>query len=144
MSFKRILLPVDGSDYSDLATDKAVELAKLADSVITVFFVRDRAGFVQPITGATATDADALLSAEEKNIVGSTEEKIKRARVQCTVRIGEGNPGREICGISDLYDIIVMGTAGRSGIRKVLMGSVTQYAIEHASCPVMAVKIRSE
>ena len=47
-----------------------------------------------------------------------------------------------IAELAENYDLVVMGTAGRTGIRKMLMGSVTQYVIANTECPVMAVKIK--
>lgn len=142
MSFKKILIPIDGSVYSDVAIEKGVELAKLAGSEITLFFTIDSSIYTHTAAGASLSNLEAILKTEMEEVLKTGKQKIADAGLTCIVRSSEGIPGREICEISDEYDLIIMGTAGRTGIKKMILGSVTQYVVAGAKCPVMSVKAK--
>lgn len=141
MSFNRILIPVDGSAYSDKAIETGIELAKIADSEITLYFVMDRSLYLQTMGGANFSDIESVMGEEKKNILTPAREKLEAAGVKFGELVSEGIPGKEICEKSADFDLIIMGTAGRTGIKKVIMGSVTQMVVANARCPVMSVKI---
>ncbi len=142
MSFKKILIPIDGSVYSDAAIAKGIELAKLAGSEITLFFTIDSSIYTHTAAGASLSNLEAILKAEKEEVLRNGQQRIAEAGLACNVRYSEGIPGREICEISDSYDLIIMGTAGRTGIRKMILGSVTQHVVANAKCPVMSVKAK--
>jgi len=142
MSFKKILIPIDGSVYSDAAIAKGIELAKLAGSEITLFFTIDSSIYTHTAAGASLSNLESILKAEKEEVLKNGQQKIADAGLTCAVRYSEGIPGREICALSAEYDLIIMGTAGRTGIKKMLLGSVTQYVVANAKCPVMSVKAK--
>jgi nucleotide-binding universal stress UspA family protein len=57
-------------------------------------------------------------------------------------RLGYGEPGSTILAVAEEIgaDLIVMGTHGRTGLRRLLMGSVAEHVVRHASCPVLTVR----
>ena len=142
MSFKRILIPIDGSVYSDAAIEKATELAKMAGSELTLFFVIDSSIYTHTAASSSLSNLEHILKMEMEEVLKAGEEKVKDAGLTCKTRWSEGIPGREICEISGDYDLIIMGTAGRTGIKKMILGSVTQHVVACAKCPVMAVKAK--
>lgn len=142
MSFKKILIPIDGSVYSDAAIDKGIELAKIAGSDITLFFTIDSSIYTHTAAGASLSNLEAILKTEMDEVLSGGRQKIADAGLGCQVRSSEGIPGREICEISGEYDLIIMGTAGRTGIKKMILGSVTQHVVAGAKCPVMSVKAK--
>ncbi len=142
MSFKKILLPIDGSVYSNAAIDKAVELAKLAGSELTLFFTIDSSIYSHSAASGSLSNLEQILRTEMEEVLRAGQEKVRDAGLECVTRSAEGIPGREICEISGEYDLIIMGTAGRTGIKKMILGSVTQHVVASAKCPVMAVKAK--
>ena len=143
--FKHILVPVDGSATSLVAMDKAVQLARAFSGRITVIHVIDPYPFVgigadfaygqtEYLTAAKASANQALTAAADAATA---------AGLQCTQRVIEGQSVYE--GIlegatgADI-DLIIMGSHGRNGIEKFLLGSETQRVLSHTSLPVLVVR----
>ncbi len=116
-----ILLPV--SDKNMAAIDVAIETAKRVDGSITVFAVK----------GGKLSNPEAL--------VKEVADKCYEAGVKVDTKIGTGNPADAIAGQSGMYDLVIMGTAGRQGLKKILGGgSVAEMVVIHSSCPVTIVR----
>ncbi|MDD1743881.1 MAG: universal stress protein, partial [Methanomassiliicoccales archaeon] len=60
------------------------------------------------------------------------------------IKIEEGSPPRKIMEMSKNYDLIVMGTLGRTGVSKLLLGSVAEKVVRFAECPVLVVRAKGE
>ena len=141
---RRILCPVDFSDYSRRALDHAVAMAKWYDSTVTVFNVSPLVPAMAyapgtpmlPVTVPAPDDLDALLAAMKR-----FAESEAGASVPLTFEIGEGDAVAEILERSAALpsDLIVMGTHGRHGFDRFVLGSVTEKVIRKASCPVLTV-----
>ncbi|MBQ6547357.1 MAG: universal stress protein, partial [Candidatus Methanomethylophilaceae archaeon] len=58
----------------------------------------------------------------------------------CDVKIGEGSPVKYIVECSKDFDLIVMGTLGRTGFSKLMMGSVAERVVRYSNCPVMVIR----
>lgn len=143
--FTHILVPVDGSGTALLAMDKAVSLAKAFGSRITAVNVIDYYPFVgvgadfafgqtEYMTAATATANQALAAA-----CGAAS----AAGQACEQKVVEGHVVHE--GILETAkalgaDLIIMGSHGRHGIEKLLLGSVTQRVLSHTTLPVLVVR----
>ncbi|MDO5852188.1 MAG: universal stress protein [Methanobacteriaceae archaeon] len=130
--FKNILLPVDGSELSDKATKVAIDLAKKLDSTIIVLHVMDNK-LIQPYE---------ILEEEGRVIINKTIKQIKKANVNYVKYMIYANPHDDIRTIvrKSEADLIIMGTHGRTGIRKVLMGSIAQDTLKKTDIPVMLIK----
>jgi nucleotide-binding universal stress UspA family protein len=135
---EKILVAVDGSDFSELAVDQAISLGAICRSQIVVISVVD----LFPEQMAVAPALVEKMSEEVGKHLERAKQKIEKAQIACetVVRMG-GKPYEFIVqeardrGI----DLIVLGTHGRTGIKKVLLGSVAQNVIGSAPCPVMVV-----
>jgi nucleotide-binding universal stress UspA family protein len=143
--FKHILVPVDGSSASLKAAEKAAVLAKAFGSKVTLLNVIDVYPFVgigadyafgqaEYLTAATANANQSLAKAEAA--VGA-------AGVACDKKVIEGHVVHQ--GILDSAgslgtDLIVMGSHGRHGLDKLLLGSTTQRVLGHAKVPVLVVQ----
>ncbi|HNU35172.1 MAG TPA: universal stress protein, partial [Methanomassiliicoccales archaeon] len=64
--------------------------------------------------------------------------------VKVTTRIEEGSPSRKIVDLSAEHDLVVMGTLGRTGFSKLLLGSVAERVVRFAKCPVLVVRSPGE
>jgi nucleotide-binding universal stress UspA family protein len=144
LEIQRILCPIDFSDYSRHALDHAVAIARRYDSTITVMHVFSAAPMAAYAPGSpgfesivlTRADRDRLLVEMKRFIETETTQEIS---IEVTIR--EGNTATEILSHAvDLKaDLLVMGTHGRSGFERLLLGSVTEKIIRKASCPVLIV-----
>lgn len=143
--FKRILVAVDGSSAALKAVDRAVEVARAFDGRVAVVNVID----VYPFVGIGADYAfgqneyTAAATASANQVLARAESAVAMAGLPCERRIIEGHAVHE--GILDAArtlgaDLIVMGSHGRRGIEKLLLGSTTQRVLSHTSLPVLVVR----
>ena len=115
---KDILLPV--SDKNMAAIDVAIETARRVGGTIMVFSVKSK------------QDAQAL--------VDEVAAKIAEAGIKVNTKVAEGDIVDDIVAMSGMYDLVIMGTEGRHGLKKILNGSVAEHVMTNASCPVTIVR----
>jgi nucleotide-binding universal stress UspA family protein len=138
IGWKKILIATDGSRYSDLATDKAIDFAaSYGGSVSAVSVVDVPAEFY-----AEAPNVVEKLIGNAKVFVASVKEKAEKRVVPASTFVGEGDAYAVIARISheENVDMIVMGSHGKTGLKRLLMGSVTEKVIGHSPCPGLVVK----
>ncbi|MBI4849158.1 MAG: universal stress protein [Nitrospirae bacterium] len=133
-----ILLPTDGSKYNKAATEKAVDLAKSYAGDLKVLSVVD----VTDEFHAEAPGAVEELVRQAKKIASDVREKAEAEGIKTEAFVREGESFKVITELSREFhsNVIVMGSHGRTGIRRLLMGSVTEKVIGYAPCPVLVVK----
>ena len=146
MSTERILCPIDFSDYSRATLRAAVELAAPSSAEITLIHV-----FPSPKVGA---DAMAEIVTEEAlaSFIRDTKEKLAKMQQEA---IGLGAKRVEILAVPGIpwdqivkaaqerkIDAIVMGTHGRTGLQRALVGSVAEKVVRHAPCSVFVTRSR--
>ena len=140
MTFQNILVPTDGSEFTKPAIDRAVELAKLAGGRITALYVIDQTVFGNVPMDSSVTAIYDMMKAEGKTAVDYVKEKCDEAGVTVEEKVIDGAPVKSIVDESPDYDIIVMGTLGRTGFAKLMMGSVAERVVRYAHCPVLVVR----
>ena len=140
MVFSKILVPTDGSEYTKSAIEKAVELAKVTGSSITALYVLDQTIFVNMPLDSAVTNTYTLLRKEGDSAVSYVKELFDENGIPCDVKIGEGSPVKYIVECSKDFDLIVMGTLGRTGFSKLMMGSVAERVVRYSNCPVMVIR----
>jgi nucleotide-binding universal stress UspA family protein len=132
----RILVPVDFSTCSLAALEHALAMAARFGSSVDVLHVRSMP--VGHRTEAAFADSEAtqLLDRMMDDLAGGDTVEV-RSRVQC------GDAAAEIVRIAqeDGYDLIVMGTHGRSGSSQILRGDVAEQVIKRAPCPVLTIRV---
>ena len=143
--FDKILLPTDGSDVSLAAAERAAALAKLCGATLHVVYVQEP--YPYSGIGAASSAGRMAYEAESQQQAGEAFARAEAlARVPgvpiVTERIEGSNPAEGIveaarrCGA----DLIVMASHGRSGVARLLLGSVAQKVLVLAEVPVMIVK----
>lgn len=143
--FKHILVPVDGSSTSLMAVSKAAEMAKVFGSSVTAVYVVDP----YPFTGVGADFAYgqaqylSAATAEANTALEAVRKIMEEAGHPVTTVVGEGHAVHE--GIVRVVenigaDLIVMGSQGRRGLEKLMLGSVTQRVLRSVHIPVMVVR----
>ncbi|MBO4763256.1 MAG: universal stress protein [Candidatus Methanomethylophilaceae archaeon] len=140
MEFSNILVPTDGSEYTKSAIRAAVDFAKKVGGKITALYVLDQTMISNmPMDAAVRNVYDAL-AVEGKEAVGIVKDLADAAGVPVEVSVKEGSPVKVILEESSKYDVIIMGTLGRTGMSKLLMGSVAERVVRASSCPVLVVR----
>ena len=142
--FKKILIPTDGSEYTRAAISKGLEMAKLMGAEVTALYVVDQTSFINFPMDSTVVSVYSLLEKEGKDAVEYIRSEGEKMGVKVTTTISEGNPARKIVEVSATHDLVVMGTLGRTGFSKLLLGSVAERVIRFAKCPVLVVKPEGE
>jgi len=143
--FKHILVPVDGSETAQLAVDKAINLAKAFESRVTAIFVIDPYPFTGVGTDFAYGQTEYLnaATAEANAAVKSAKERFEQAGVSVDTTVVEAHAawrGVVQAAKSLQADLIVMGSHGRSGLEKLVLGSVTQAVLSHTHLPVLVVR----
>lgn len=140
MSFQNILVPTDGSEYTKAAIHKAIELAKLANGKITALYVLDQTILTNMPMDTAVMNVYNTLEKEGKDAVDYVRDLGEKEGVPVELSVKEGSPVKVILDESPKYDVIVMGTLGRTGMSKLLMGSVAERVVRASQCPVMVVR----
>jgi universal stress protein E len=126
---KRILLATDGSNFSEAAAGAAGHLAKQAGLPVTVVSV------------TTVSHSEARRK-EAEQAVAAKVEQLKSIGLNAEGKVVEGRPDEAIVKLAEdvAADLIVMGSHGRTGLSKILLGSVVERVIGQANCPVLVVR----
>ena len=140
MVFQNILVPTDGSEYTKAAVRKGIELAKLSGGKVTALYVLDQSILTNMPMDTAVMNVYNTLEKEGKEAVDFVRQMGEEAGVPTEVSVREGSPIKVILDESANYDIIVMGTLGRTGMSKLLMGSVAEKVVRASSCPVLVVR----
>lgn len=151
ITVKRILCPVDFSEHSRHALEYAVVLAGWYESEITVLhaFSMPIGVPVVPYGGAMLAEPAVATPAHRQQLQKSLEEFVEPMAgrgVRLSLRVCEGTAVDQILAqaTSDSADLIVIGTHGRSGFERLLLGSVAEKVLRKATSPVLTVPPRAE
>jgi len=144
---ERILVPLDGSACASHAFQYALALAKVQPAVLEVCAIVDPFAILGRNLPSPLDERHvAAAKAEADAFVGEALEAAAKARVAATARVDFGQPAAQIVARarSSNADTIVMGTHGRSGFKKLFMGSVAQEVLRTSPCPVVTVREKAE
>lgn len=137
--FSRILVAIDGSESAKKAFEKSIYLARKCNSKLDVIHV-----VTCELGGDSATIYDLLDEAKIKAEKMLEEYKIEASKnnIPIDIMITQGDAAKIIIELSkkNKYDLIIMGTRGRSIFEEFLLGSVSLKVMHHAICPVMVVR----
>ncbi len=143
--FEKIMIATDGSDASKMAAVLGVNLARQLCGRITAVYVVDIHRLVN-LHGYTSFPGlkDKLLEMmlrEGESATAEVEKIASEEGVHCDKLVAQGNPSEELLRISQEsgMDLLVLGSIGRSGLEKLLLGSVAEKVTRHSKVPVMLV-----
>ena len=141
---KKILCATDGSHSADKAVEFAIELALLANAELTFIHV------IRPteddVSKTYFWDSSMLRAADDqiqKELQQAFDKAFKRGLIRVTCSTVQGhNTAAEIINFADenQHDHVITGSVGRTGISKVLLGSIAEQVISKAHCPVTVVR----
>lgn len=143
--FKNILIPTDGSPLSRKAALKGVALAKSVGAKVTAFFAAPPATPIiyrnsLPVGYATPEDHEQIIRKATAKHLDFVARAAKKAGVRYQgVHVTSDYPEDDILKVAKKKrcDLIVMATHGQSGLRGVLIGSVTQRVLAKSTTPVL-------
>ncbi len=138
--YNKILVPTDGSEFANNAGKHAIFLAKVCGAEIIALSVSEN----HFINGISLNDEmeqlNHLLNERCENDL-KTFEDLNNEDVKITSIIKEGSPARAILDVAleEDVDLIVIGSSGKSGFDKFILGSVSDKVVNSAKCPVLVV-----
>jgi len=139
MSFQNILIPTDGSEFMDNTIENGLRIAKLSGGRITALYVLDQSVYSNMPMDSAVVNIYETLEKEGEEAIEHIRKMGEKEGVEVIGKMIEGMPPKVIVHLSEEYDLIVMGTAGKKGMTKLLLGSVAEKVVEMSKCPVMIV-----
>lgn len=143
-AFKKILVPIDFSPPSLQALEYATDLARRYEASLELVYVYQSIAYALPegYVLVTPDQVTEILGEFEKQMQRAKEQALAAGVAQVESAVVEGYPITEILRRQQEHehDAIVMGTHGRSGIKRVFLGSVAENVLRSAKCPVLVVR----
>lgn len=136
LGWEHILLPTDGSKCSSLASEKAIDLAISYGSSLLVVSVVD----VTDEFSAQAPDAVEELIRKARRFTEDVRKRANGLNIETLVKEGDAYAVITNLARESLSNVIVMGSHGRTGVKRFLVGNVTEKVIGYAPCPVLIIK----
>lgn len=141
LSYERILVPTDGSKSARRATDHALELARTYGGTVHALNVVDRTAYA-PRPGLEWDELEGTLAEAGKRSTERIADAADEMGLTVVTAVRDGVPHRVIGQYADEHeiDLIAMGTHGRTGLAKWVIGSVTERVLRSSVIPVLTVK----
>jgi nucleotide-binding universal stress UspA family protein len=147
----KILLATDGSEEALLAAKTAADLAKSTDSELHAVMIFQESAYVHPYYEVRFPKAAEQLREQAREeiqrVLDEQVEHIRKSGAEVAqAHLETGEPDRAIVALAEELGagLIVMGSRGLGGMRRALMGSVSDGVVRHAHCPVMMVRVEEE
>jgi nucleotide-binding universal stress UspA family protein len=147
MDYKQILIGTDGGDLMPPVYNHVAYLAQLTGATVHVAYVLDIAGFTAyPVDSSWENMYDVLLD-EGKQIVANAKNDLTSRSVnedRIVTAVLDGHPAEELdkyAGSHDI-DLVVIGSHGRKGLDRLLIGSVADKVVRGAKVPVLIIRSR--
>jgi nucleotide-binding universal stress UspA family protein len=160
ISYQRILVPLDGSEFAALALPHAETIAALSGARLTLIQVVPDAATMAiestlPSTGIGMPTVDPYLATTQfeaveeeltqnaKTVLAETAALLLAKSLQVETVIIKGTPADSIIAYAteNNVDLIVMSTHGRSGLGRLVYGSVAERVLHHSPCPILLVRV---
>lgn len=141
--YDRILLPTDGSEGTNRAVRQAIGLAAETGAELHVLFVVEDMPYAPEMMD---DQVEMRLREIGQEAVENIRERADEAGVDVESVVEDGTPHQTILNYADSEDadLIVMGTHGRSGLDRYLLGSVTERIVRSSEVPVLTVRVSDE
>ena len=137
--YKKIMVGYDGSKFSDCALKEAIKLAKESGAKLLLVTAPE----INVELQAMAPEANELMEKKARTDLDQAEAKVKKAGLACETKIVVSTSAQEAlveAAQKNKVDLIVLGTHGRTGLMRLLMGSTTARVIGHAHCNVLVAR----
>ena len=138
--FKKILCPVDFSDTSIKAANNAIKFASEVKAELTFIHVLDVQTLqnIADLSGGGINDIDLLL-AEEKPVLSKLKDEAEKNGVKVNTALTRGEPVNIV--LNQIkeggFDLIIMGTHGKKGLTRLVLGSMAESIVRQSNIPVL-------
>lgn len=147
-TYQTILIATDGSKFSQNAVLQGMELAKLVGAKVYVLYVLDKSAYTLPTLetpiylGSNWDVVEETLRQEGKDAIQYAKDVARNKGIDFESVVIEGNPANAILEFAEQkkVNLIIMGTLGKGGLERFLLGSVTDKVIRHSKSSVLIVK----
>jgi len=138
LMWQRILVPVDGSVWSKAAANIAFQLVQSYGSQVDLVSVAD---VPSHLYGVSVSAANEMIDLARRHLDQITHEA-KSRDIEANYYLREGDPAKILIELvrKQAVDLIIMGSHGRTGLTRLLMGSVTERVIHDSPCPVLVIR----
>ncbi|MCB1044116.1 MAG: universal stress protein [Acidobacteria bacterium] len=145
---KRLVYPTCFTSESQEAERYAIWLAQQSDAEILLLHVFDHSALEIPAPYFMLPSAEHWVQHRMTEVMQRVQQELEQLgtriknEVSCNWAMIEGKPGPEIVTYAHDHqaDMIVMGTHGYTGLDRLVLGSVAEYVVRHADCPVLTIK----
>jgi len=144
--YKKILAPLDGSEFSECSLDHVTAIAKgcAVPSVVLLHVVEPPEGYAAEYTRIVSEAIDEVkkkFRAQTKNRLAKIADRLKKNGINASTVTVEGKPSDEILNYADKnrVDLILLSTHGSSGLTRWAFGSVADKVIRHSTVPVLVI-----
>ncbi len=148
---KNILVPIDGSRNSIRALKEAINLSKFTDSkIIGIYVIPEEVSslplieLLQPLSTLNPAGFKKKIFKYGEKIIVDAKEICEKNNIKFFGQIFKGNPGYDIVKFSSInknkIGLIIIGSKGKGPTTEIFLGSVSNYVIHKARCPVMIIK----
>jgi len=143
MSFQKILIAIDEDPIAAYAAEAGMELARSLHAQVALTYVIDPTLVLGPETGIASDDLIIAARQDAARLVADFRARLQ-ADAHAIAFAPLGSPGSEIVKAAKEWqaDLIVIGSHGRRGITRALVGSVAEAIMRHAPCPVLVVRAK--
>jgi nucleotide-binding universal stress UspA family protein len=138
--FQRIVLPVDGSDNSTRAVEKALHLAKETGVGVTALYVMEFPYLASVDLSSTNPEINERIKKEGNALLDGVKKQGSKLGVRVKTVLVEGIPDDQIIQEAKKDDLIVMGCKGRTALSRIFVGSVCEKVLHHSKSPIMVIR----
>ncbi|WP_435147008.1 universal stress protein [Halobaculum sp. P14] len=144
--YERILVPTDGSEGVERAVRHAVDLAVQHGATLHALYVVNSASYAGMPMESAWEGIDEMLRSDAEDAIAMVEAIADDYEVPVESAIVDGSPSKEIVRYAEEHDcdLVVMGTHGRGGIDRLLLGSVAEKVVRGSSVPVLTVRVAGD
>ena len=143
--YQRILVPVDGSATSERALDEAIKFAQQQNAQVEVVHVLEDISYFDNEDYLNYAELIQTMRGIGEKILAQAQKKLQQAGVVAEIKLLE-TQGERIASIiateakNNLADLIIIGTHGRSGFSRMLMGSIAEGVVRTAHIPILLIR----
>ncbi len=142
--YQRILVPIDGSATSERALDEAIKFAQQQNAQVEVLHVLEDISYFDNEDYLNYAELIQTMRGIGEQILAQAQKKLQQAGVVAEIKLLE-TQGARIASIiateakNNLADLIIIGTHGRSGFSRMLMGSIAEGVVRTAHIPILLI-----
>lgn len=144
--YEEVMIPTDGSEAASVAVDHGIEIARRAGARVHAVTIVDVGAMAPAPRYSPPAELLERFEAEGERATGMIADRAADAGLDATTSVSEGLPAKDLLAYADEHgiDLVTMGTTGRTGINRYLLGSTAERLIRHAAMPVLAVNARGD